>query len=126
MLDHVAMPGRFLRRLRGDLDRSNLFDQMPVVEVVRFEFDCVFFNVVINSSIVLIDTIFLSVRININTILHSLMSDNGGWGHIIDMVTRVALNFPILRLQKYKSFQEIFAVKHFLSLFPATILYFRL
>lgn len=98
MLDHVAMPCRFLRRLRGDLDRSNLFDQMPVVEVVRFEFDCLFFNVVIIFSIGLFNTIFLPVRIN--TILHSLMSDHGGWGHIIDMVTRVALNVPILRLKK--------------------------
>ena len=96
MLDHVTMPRRFLRRLRSDLDRSNLFDQMPVVKVVRFEFDCLFTN----FSIGLFDTIFLPGRVY--TILHSLISDHRGWGHIIDMVTRVALNIPILRLKKCK------------------------
>jgi len=97
VLDHVTMPRRFLRRLRSDLDRSNLFDQMPVVKVVRFEFDCLFFT---KFSIGLFDTIFLLGRIY--TILHSLMSDHRGRGHIIDMVTRLALNIPILRLKKCK------------------------
>ena len=97
MLNHVAMSRRFLRRLRGDLDGSNLFDQVPVVKVVRFEFDCLFFTLVIIYSIGLFHAIFL--HLDVNTILHNLVSDHGGWGHIIDMVTGVALNLPNIRLK---------------------------
>ena len=78
---------------------------MPVVKVVRFEFDCLFFTLVINYSIGLFHAIFL--HLDVNTILHNLVSDHGGWGHIIDMVTGVALNLPNVRLKKCKSFQEI-------------------